>query len=90
MVNSNDSDNLISYGDLGYMADYRKSVDADNANKVMHAQFDLIKKQNQEIIEQRKYREESRISSRQSFKFVIIGIVIVLLTLIATIIGLFI
>lgn len=90
MENYNNYDELESYGGLGHMAEFRKAVNEDNVNKVMRAQFDLIKKQQQEIIEQSKYREESRRSSKRTFNFAIAGIVIALLTLIATIIGWFI
>ncbi|GAE83356.1 hypothetical protein JCM10512_1624 [Bacteroides reticulotermitis JCM 10512] len=68
----------------------RKDTDERNAIKVMHAQFDLIQKQKQEIIEERRYREEMRKSADRSFRYTIIAIVIASLTLLATIITWFI
>ncbi|MCU6767356.1 hypothetical protein OCV73_00065 [Barnesiella propionica] len=88
MENLNDPDKLESYKGPG--AFFPKYVDERNSRKIMQKQFDLIKQKEQEIIELRKYREESRISAKRSFKFVILGIIIALLTLIATIIGWFI
>lgn len=86
----NNSGKLEDYGGLGYMMDYRKSVDDKNANEVMKAQFDLIQRQKQEIEDQRRYREDSRKDTKQSFRYAIIGVAIASLTLVATIIGWFI
>ena len=85
-----DFDKLESYGGLGYMSEFRKLTDERNAHKIMHAQFDLIKEQQREIIEQRKYRDKSNKASKLSLILAIVGIVIALLTLIASIIGWFI
>lgn len=89
MNNSDYKHNL--FHNCGNMpADYMKIKDQENTRELMREQYELIKKQRQEINEQRKYREESRMASKQVFKYTIVGIVIASLTLIATIIGWFI
>lgn len=82
----NESDELESYGGLEYIREYRKTVDERNSNKVMHAQFNLIKEQRQEIFEQRKYREEQRKASKLSTKLLIISIIISIIALVISII----
>lgn len=92
MVNynsSHDSDELKSYGGLGYMVEYRKAIDEKNANTLMHAQFDLIKRQRKEILEENKYREENRKATKFSTRLLIASIIISIVSLIVSIISLY-
>ena len=66
----NEPNELESYGGLEHIREYRKTVDERNSNKVMHAQFDLIKEQRQEIFEQCKYREEERKYIEEQRKYI--------------------
>ena len=78
---SNNPDKLDDYGELGYIDEYRKGIDENNSHKLMMAQY-------QEIIDQQKYRKESRKANRRSFIFTIVNIVIAILTLIVAILTL--
>ena len=80
---SNNPDKLKDYGELGYNDEYRKRIDESNSHKLMMAQY-------QEIIDQQKYRKESRKGNKRSFKLLIASLIIAFLTLVATIIGWFI
>lgn len=82
MRNYNDSDELESYGSFEHKEDFRKFIDERNSKKVMREQFDLMKKQKQEIIDNRK-------SSKRAFFISIVGIVIALLSLIVSMVSLF-
>ncbi|WP_302464122.1 hypothetical protein [Butyricimonas virosa] len=92
----NEPNELESYGGLEHIREYRKTVDERNSNKVMHAQFDLIKEQRQEIFEQCKYREEQRKyieeqrkTSKLSTRLLIISIIISFIALVISILDCF-
>ncbi|MFV0323183.1 MAG: hypothetical protein ACK5LF_02235 [Bacteroides xylanisolvens] len=86
--NIDNPNRLVSYTN-GPGAYYPDHADKINNRKVVQQQFDLIQKQKQEIIEERLYREEMRKSAARSFRYTIIAIVIASLTLLATLVTLF-